>query len=179
MKYITLAGIAMLAMAACSKPQTKQQKAEKLVTDYIKERMDDPSSYESAGFDTMFVSLKNFPGEHDLDESVELCYTYMDSTQMFNTHRDEDYATKFADIKPDAARSDFYQRKADSVNKYIDSHGIKRDEPPARYILPHKFRAKNAFGATVLNVVFAEVDTNTTKVRRIRDAQTMKPWGGE
>jgi hypothetical protein len=147
LKYTALAGLALLAFAACNKPQTKQQKAETLVKAYLKEMMDDPSSYEAVKFDTIFKRLYNFPGEHDLDDSVELCYQYMDSTQMFSTHRNHDGASRFSDITPDAKRADYYQHKVDNLNQYIDSHGIGRTQPPGRYILAHQYRAKNMFGA--------------------------------
>ncbi len=75
--------------------------------------MDDPSSYEALKFDMLFKRLDNFPGEHDLDDSVELCYQYMDSTQMFSLHRNSDGASRFSDIPPDAKRAAQYQHRVD------------------------------------------------------------------
>jgi hypothetical protein len=139
--------------------------------------MDDPSSYESVKFDTLFKRLRNVPGEHEPDDSVELYYSYMDSTQMFSTHRNKDGASRFSYIAPDAKRAARYQQRVDQLNQYIDSHHLGRFQPAVRYMLAHQYRAKNMFGATITNVIFAELDTNVTHVTKIRESRTLKPWG--
>ena len=138
---------------------------------YILKNTNDPKSYESVEFSKLsfyvvpFDSSDNFPKQ--LSDTLDLSVKEMTLSASLAAYsafvKPPNYiieSIKEAQIELDSVRFTL-----DSINTEIRIFKEKYDKNPTRkYVVVHKFRAKNAVGGLVLNDVKFSLDTNLTKV---------------
>ena len=113
-----------LLVLLCSCQFTKQQKAEKLVKNYLKAHLNDPDSYESISFEKLDINP----------------YAYEDTITAGIALKEKE--------KTLINQNKGYEAK--SIRKFLDSIDFIYPNPIIKsYLLAHKYRAKNAFGGIV------------------------------
>lgn len=137
-------GIALaLLLGSC---QNEQKKAEKMIKNYVIERLNDPKSYESVSFSEIEKVKRPY------DKSQE----YKGYMELFDKTKDE---FEIANISGDVSMMDFhlsYMKKYDSLIEV----GKKAWNPANEYRMTHVFRGKNKLGGVVTEEHTYYIDTN-------------------
>jgi hypothetical protein len=121
-KYLFL--IVVVFLTGCA--FTQQQKAERLVKKYLLEHLNDAKSYESVNFSKLEL----------------ICYAYEDTIP-------EGIALK---NKETEYKSQHNEAEAKKIRKTLDSIDFIYPNPIVKsYVIEHKYRAKNGFGAMILS----------------------------
>ena len=142
---ITIA-MSMLIFSSCS----EQKKAERFVKRYIKERINDPESYESVSFSPV--------------EKVTRPFTKTAAYKMWVELFDEAKADfDMAYVYKDLDKMEFnleYMNKYDSCRKADEAQW----NPGTEYKITHTYRGKNAFGAVIKETTTYYIDSTFSVV---------------
>jgi len=112
----------LLILSSCQ--FTKQQKAEKLVKDYLKTHLNDPDSYENVSFGKL--TINPYAYEDTIPAGIEL-------------KKKEDSLIRGNDSVA-----------AKEIRAHLDSIDFIYPNPIVKaYILDHTYRAKNGFGGVI------------------------------
>ena len=141
MKYVSV--IFVLILFSCSKP-TKEELAHTAIKEYIKGKMNDPSSYQSVSFgklDTVFTPF--------------ISHIKTDLPFVLDTFR--------TDSREGIALQNSRQSSRDSLTKLLETERKNFKPRMEFFTMEHSFRGKNALGALILNNIQFQFDT-TMKV---------------
>lgn len=162
--------VAVLSFAACSRPApTPYEIARKNIEDYLKPHLHDPSSYEFVSLDSLSVVSEYDSIENEIERSANSQEKYLEDYWMMKASLDVQtlYNTKEeAEAKIKAALS---QRENDSLHNIqirkeedslIKAIPKEKKNTPAYYLTFFKARAKNSFGALIMNTYLIKLDKN-------------------
>ena len=162
--------VSIFAISACSRLQSKQQKAEVLVKNYLKTVLNDPSSYEGIAFDTLSTFYKSYatgdPNGRKLDT---LAASFIDSSAKYSNLAKNELSTN-TNIKKynhHILLSMLFQKKSDSVENIEKIKGKGYKGNIYAYGISHTYRAKNGFGGLVINKTDFRIDSTITKVLNV------------
>lgn len=158
--------LCIIGLFSCK--ETQEEKAQSLVENYLKENLKDPSSYESVSFgviDSTFTNVEDEPEFKRLDIAkglldkvdeaqlkVKMSYTYSLNERM-----------KFQD------EADMYLDSAKIIKAEVDSF-VENYKPSFNgYLIKHKYRAKNGFGALDLTEQIFLIDKDQSKIIGVID----------
>jgi hypothetical protein len=152
--------------------QTKKEKAQKLVTDYLKTSLNDPSSYESISFDTLRTSYEDYEaGNPDGRKLSDKSIMFLDSIAKYQKlSQDETEKPLHNQITNDknyfyyTHRDSVFSKKEDSIDKIIKIQGENFKGRIVGYGINHMYRAKNGFGAVMIYNTDFWIDSTLTKV---------------
>lgn len=150
--YISLIGI-LGCIFSCSKESASPLAVmEDSIKVYLLENLDDPNSYESVKSEILDTTLY----VENLEHMKSLMIKYAES---MDSEYGKDAKLNYLN------QADLYQKKLDSMNLSSDPNAI------AAYRVLHTFRAKNKFGALVLNQLKFEFKPTLSiyKVREMSD----------
>lgn len=120
-------------MTSCQK--TKEGKAKELITQYLKKKLDDPSSYSSIEFGKL-DSISNF-NEENYANSVSIQNAMLSIVAM-----DSELAILDPTNKPE-----FLKAKVDYQKQLLkDQQEMEEDKRGWHFEMLHSFRAKNKLG---------------------------------
>ncbi|MDH6308105.1 hypothetical protein M2451_002624 [Dysgonomonas sp. PFB1-18] len=182
--------LATLAFIGCSK--SPQQKAEELVKNYLKENLHDPQSYESVVFskiDTIWDYQENkiealeYGGKTLIEKYQDTLLisnalmaleandmeTYKSLTSNIGIQEKERISTLNQEDKSE------YYKTADSIRQILKHFEMEKENikkaPPIMdgFSIEHKYRAKNAMGAKVLNEATFMIDSELTSITNVKD----------
>lgn len=154
MRYLFLAiGVCIVA---CTK--SPQQMAERSVTDYLKDNVNDPSSYQSISFaaiDSVYSSSYYTHQHNALSDSIDNIFfvqsLIIDNMQSLPKNPSIFYGGYGMLVMNE------YQETLDSFYKVIDTYRLAQDSihkayKPSHmgYSIAHRYRTKNESGALVL-----------------------------
>lgn len=141
-KLLTVIASAMVILSACN---SEQKKAEKMVSQYVKERLNDPASYESVSFSDVKKVKRPF----------EQSAAYKIFGEAFlKAKEDFEFAKRFDNID-DMHSSLELMKTYDSV---MTVHAAEWN-PETEYQITHKYRAKNQLGGIVTSESIYFMDT--------------------
>jgi hypothetical protein len=165
----TLYLITIVFLSACSRFQTKQQRAEHLVKTYLDSTLNDPSSYQNVKFskiDTMYSTFEENPDymiakikADSIDAAFSLWKT---KNPDFDGIGDlSDSQTKYF-IK----MNDYYSNAKMEQLKICEE--ISKNYAPKfkGWHIINNYRAKNGFGALGLHQTEFEIDSTISKIIR-------------
>lgn len=124
-----------LMLSACT--LSKQQRTEKVIKDYLQQKLKNPDTYESIKFsklDTAFTTYINDPKYR----------AYMDSLDGSEVQIESGSASEKQSIKKAMVDSAFYQKEIDSIKRNY----VKKQNG---WIVTHTYRALDRFGALSLH----------------------------
>lgn len=144
---------AIIFAAACSSPQ---KDAESLIKKFMKENLNDPKSYEIVEFteiDSLWTNTDRLSSDFEFEAgSMERNHQHM--LDMFEITNDRQYL--------DSAK--IIMDKWDLAIKDIKKT-IAEFEPEFKgFRVYHKYRAKNAMGATTLSIMELHLNPELTKI---------------
>lgn len=141
---------------------TKQQKAERIVMKYLDTVLNDPASYKSVSFekvDTLFGSV-------DKDSTYIAMSDRLDSLKKLSEDINDkiDNANTFKEITDIQRRiTNVYAQQTKLIKERLNySLGFKGK--PIGWVVTHKYRAKNGFGALTIHVSKFMLDSALTRV---------------
>lgn len=174
MKVFTMLFAALMLLAGCS--QTPEEKAQELITEELKMRLDDPSSYESVKFGTLDSVMTNIYNDPEI-MAVE------DKRTSF-TRRTIAYLDKATYYQNEGLLS-IYQFYLDSIKLMKDSSELvsfelqtMRENFKPKFVgwkMTHTFRAKQAGQDKKIEERIAYFDKEFTKLLDIRAIDGTNP----
>jgi len=155
----------LLFLFSCSKTETRQRKAEMLVKKYMETALDDPSSYEPIGFDTLdsIFEIYELSPEH---EKIEKRTRSLDSLKLELEVKSDLYLINH----PRSNYSNLESRinQIDKDKKLLDQQdSIEKSKFKGafKYMgLTHEYRAKNKFGAVIKTSTDFTFDKDVTEI---------------
>lgn len=145
--FIAALAASMLVFSSCS----DQKKAEKFVKNYVKERLNDPKSYESV----KFSEVKKVQRSYEKSTHFEV---FM---KAFNKAKEDfDFADKFHQL--DEMR--FNLNLMTTYDSIMDAERVAWN-PENEFVITHTYRCKNGFGAIITNKTTYYIDTTFSVVR--------------
>jgi len=174
MKRILLLLITMVTLSVQAqkhvykpKPVTNQQRAEKLVTDYLLTHLNDPHSYESVGFthlDSVFYELSDdeyyvmaTKRLQDIPRKISW-FEQMIQTLAGNTEIVKMYKDSIQKAKSDTATFANYIWFAEKA--------YKREQTGWRML--HTYRAKNLYGGLILETDTVNISVDLTEIQSMK-----------
>lgn len=152
MRMTVLICLSLIVIYSCkNKQETLEDKGRAIVRQYLKTRLHDPKSYESVEF---YIDKQS------------VSYQFTDEGKDLRGKEIQYYAMINSEILP------LQQNERDSLQHLLDS--IKtvmanRITLPG-WTISHTYRAKNTFGAMVLNVLALYLDSNFNITEVITDS---------
>jgi len=164
-KLLFVFAVIMITMVSCN--VTTQGKVETSVKNFLKENLNDPSSYEPISFD----SLENRMGA-DGDWEIELEIASLELELELELSKLE------SNIAYDALTISL-KNQLDSLKEIKENLEYK----VIGYCVGHKYRAKNGFGALISEHSFFNLDTNfkviSTKSQAEKFEEELDDWANE
>lgn len=120
-------------LAACS--ETREQKAQGLVKEYLNKNLNDPKSYESVSWGTLDSSFTTYEEIAAIDIAMQSKAAERAVDELKNG---------------DPEIGEMYKKDYDSLTKRLDSIKLAYKPTFNCLMLKHKYRAKNAMGAVIL-----------------------------
>ena len=158
--------IFVLMLLSCT--QSPEKKAQKAVTTYLQQNLDDWKSYESISYSSIDSLMTNFEDDHkillsDSSSTIRILNASIELRDFYISIYDIEGANKV-------------KKECDSVYikiNIIDSLLLKCrkswESSFAGYSIKHKFRAKNKIGNSQLHEVYFQVNSDFTSVEPIFD----------
>lgn len=161
-KTLTLLAMMALVMLSCGSPE---KDAQKLIKDFFKTNIDNPSSYEAVEFgtlDSVFTTLEDNADYRTAKHNHRMCMIDVDGNQTLaddcRVYGEYDKAIEYLKKAEEALnKSQEYTQQMDKIRKSFKPqfNGWK---------MSHSFRCENAFGAVVLNEMDVYFDKDITKI---------------
>lgn len=166
MKRILIAFIILVLFYSCS--QTPEQKAQKVITNYLQKNIDDWKSYESIEFGNLDSSYSLFDEDYKIiiTDSVNSSKIFNAQMELFNFYLDEhetSEAQKVLLVCDSVARE---SKRADSL--LITARKEWKSIFNGWHLM-HKYRAKNLNGNYKLHNVHFEISKDFSSVDPIYD----------
>jgi hypothetical protein len=143
---------AIILFSSCT--FTKQQKAEKLIKDYLNIHLNDPHSYESVSFgkiDSAYSTLKEDSDYLSSNRLIDQYQTDFDEWKAKNPDFDGISDLSDSQTKYFIKMNDFYSNEKIKEMKLRDSIALKFKPSFKGWYIIHTYRAKNGFGALRLD----------------------------
>lgn len=138
-------GICVAGTIIFSSCTNEQKRAEKFVTNYVKERLNDPASYESVSFSDV----------KKVKRPYEQTATYKIFGDAFmKAKEDFDFAKSF-DNRDEMHTNLLLMQEYDSIINARRSEWFPENE----YCITHKYRARNAVGGVITTETVFFMDT--------------------
>ena len=146
---------------------TNQQKAERLVKQYLEKSLNDPGSYESVSFGTVTAFYDDYKDTtaqgkqwekeasklYHLAEKYHLLGDSLHEYGGFDDKRGDKYFSM----------GDDYFAKARKISEKIELKNSGKNGDLLSYTITHTYRAKNAFGALTLETRDFHIDDKFTE----------------
>ena len=155
----------ILAGMLCACGNSPEKQAENRIKQYLKENLNDPSSYESISFGTLdstFSSVYDDPAFKELSEKNQ---AYRDSSHKASI------ASIYAKSRKETQEINLKRDEYDAIVKELEQ---KRDEIRVSHkgdfygwSMTHKYRAKNGVGALGIDVQTFYLDKELTTIRNV------------
>lgn len=142
---LSIAVIIMASILTLSSCNSEQKKAERFVRDYVKERLNDPSSYESVSFSEIKKVKRTF----------EQSASYKIYGEAFlEAKKDFDFAKMFDNL-------DDMRLHLDRMNAFDSILKVGKADwcPETEYQITHTYRAKNQLGGIITSETTYYIDT--------------------
>ena len=152
-------GVVALAVVGCSSPE---KKAQKLIKEHLKQTLNDPKNYEPINFEGLDSTFTTIRENSDYSTAYAAFTVYASHTQDKSRYEDFD-EHKLKHV----VDTEFWQSEIDSLAKYVEILKEMEKEfiPEFKgWSMKHKFRAKNAMNATILNKYIFYFDKDITKI---------------
>lgn len=144
----------LFCMAACSSPE---KTAQKLVKDYLKENLKDPSSYQSAKFGQLDSTYSEFVLDEDCVEK-EL-KPIIEESERYMKHGDFEKAIDKAEEVAIKRKELQVKKRSEFVPEFIG------------WSISHTYRAKNGFGALDISTDTFYFNKELTEVTGVTTSQ--------
>lgn len=170
MKYLIFILGIVLVFSSCT--DTPQEKAEKTIKEWMKKNLKDPSSYESISFSELdsITSVEKLNEYQNLNSKVDKLIQDRNITVNRINEMNANYPNGYSQYEYDKL-----QKTIPEIDKELDeiNTNIKRLEESftQRYLLIHRYRAKNGFGALDFGEVTFYLDTD---LNYIIETETIK-----
>ena len=146
---------------------TKQQKAEKIVKDYLNEHLNDPHSYESIKFsqlDTSFSKLEDDTVYRFAIKNIERVQGECEKWKLQNPDDDGTSELEHSRALYLEKMDRFYYDDSIEYVKIRDEASEKFKSHFNGWRISHTYRANNSFGALILETSEFTIDSAFTKV---------------
>ena len=141
--------IALFAASLCACTSSPEKKAQKLITEYLKENLKDPSSYEAMEFSK-------------LDSSFT---TFSDQAKVFSARFDSEKAEYEAAMMIDnlQAAKEALQKMEKTQAEWEEAEDAFKPKFNG-WKMSHKYRAKNGFGALDIGNEVFKINPEVTMI---------------
>lgn len=156
-KYIMPIMAAML-MASCASEPTSEEKAQKLIKDYIMTNANNPKSYESISFgalDSTFSSYYASERYKALDKKRELNSAAFD---------------KFMELR-NLDSAEIYMNDNQRIAELMTSEAASYKGEHFGWKMTHRYRAANGFGAITLGTTTFFFNKELTEITRTKNEE--------
>ena len=154
-----------LSCTTSIKEDSKESLAQKLTREYILENTNDPKSYESIEFSKFIIDTIEFENSNlvpkvlidtmEIVLNIATLYAEQAAMAAIGGGKDPSYSSKISTL----------ENRLDSLRSELEKVKLEYSKNPNWvYKINHKFRAKNAMGALVINNTQFEIDSAITKV---------------
>lgn len=160
----TIFMIIAIALIGCSTPE---KKAEKLIKEYMQTNLKDPASYEPVSFgkmDSLFEPYIATKEGRELFDLSGITGFYGQKTSKLRMQIATAKTRKELDVLEDSIN--YYLDKAKEYEKLFDENDKNYTGEFVGWVMEHKYRAKNGFGALDLgeeNIYFNKDITEIVK----------------
>jgi hypothetical protein len=159
MKKILYIAATALLLGACAKPApTNEEKAQKLINEFIMANANDPKSYEAVSFGTLDSTFSSY---YASDRYKDLKKQESAYDSLWDFHLDKgnfDSCSWYSDKKSEIGT--LMRNEADT---YKGNHfGWK---------MSHRYRAANGFGAITIGTTIFYFDKEITEIIRTKDEE--------
>lgn len=150
--------VALLCIIAACNSSTPQQKAEKAVSNYLKQTLNDPTSYQPVKFDSLqndsssFFNTADYKRLNDSSKKYEGIYKAIKKDGEINDMSLSDQLETLKEARVYTQKSSAYIDTMLSLSK-----SFKREK--IGYTIQHSYRAKNQMNALVLKNETFYLDT--------------------
>jgi len=151
-----------LIFASCS---SNENKAQKLIKQYLSENLNDASSYESvefSGLDSLFSSYMSTPEGEELWKKGGMIGTFHERASELEIELITEKKPETIAIYEDSIKI-YKQLATEYETKYNENEKAYKGNFTG-WQMTHKYRAKNKLGATVLESTLFNLDKEFTKV---------------
>ncbi|QEC77898.1 hypothetical protein [Mucilaginibacter ginsenosidivorax] len=144
-----------------------QSQAENLVKDYLNKNLNDPDSYEPVSFGALKANFDTY--ENSNTEGKKLSTKRTDQDSIANIYESKidsinnGYISGKKLLEKYTSLAKKHRHNADSIKQIIDTKSADYHGPLLGYSITHTFRAKNAFGALVLQTKDFMLDDKLTE----------------
>ncbi|MDR2950136.1 MAG: hypothetical protein LBV71_13125 [Prevotella sp.] len=153
----------IIILASCA--DTPQQIAETTIKNYLKEKLDDPSSYESVSFTEIKPTYLDF--EYSSDENADIEKKKKDAEQTLWRWEMKKLTPSISGLSIENINDSilFYQSQKQTIDSvYRDA--LRKYEASDRlqdgWTIGHTFRAKNKFGAKIKKTIYFDLNKDFT-----------------
>lgn len=148
--------VAALAISCTPPTPTPEQKAQALITDYIMTNANDPKSYEAVSFGTLDSTFVSF---YASDRYKELKKQEIHFDSLWRHHLD----------KANFDSCTFYSNKKSEVFKMMTNEAGTYKGEHFGWMMSHRYRAANGFGAITLGTTTFYFDKELTEITRTKN----------
>jgi len=164
MRKLVLALLYILLISSCS--PSKEKKAQKLITQHLKETLNDWSSYESVKFgtlDTLYSKLEDDSLNIKVDKWVQSGQKIEQLINLYGHNVIDMYPKEFREGTSALDSIEKYKNQVDSLMKNFKPQFIG-------WQMDHSFRANNAMGNKVICHYKYDFDPEVTIIKKSEES---------
>lgn len=185
MKRLMLILSTLIILVSCD--HTPQEKAEATIKKWMQKNLKDPSSYESVSFsklDSTNISVRQkklitetYPElikTYSENAATDSLYVALDLKNIERNKKDGLYKgeyKEYLDVSISERQKSFKSNKASLERVIREKDSISNNKEFYAYVISHRYRAKNSFGALDFGEVRFYLDTD---LKYIIDTETIK-----
>ena len=164
MKKYILPIMATMLMASCASEPTNEERAQKLITDYILANANDPKSYEAVSFGTLDSTFSSYYASDrfkELDSIRENLEKRKIVYEMFLNWSNK--GNKYLDS------IEFCLDKQIEINNKMTSEAENYKGEHFGWKMSHRYRAANGFGAITLGTTVFHFNKELTEITKTKN----------
>lgn len=159
MKKILYIAATALLLGACAKPApTNEEKAQKLINEFIMANANDPKSYEPVSFGTLDSTFSSYYASDRYKELDSLSDMYSAAFDKFIESENLDSAQVYLD-------------KNKEISNIITKEASTYKGEHFGWEMTHRYRAANGFGAITLGTTIFYFDKELTEITRTKNEE--------
>jgi hypothetical protein len=160
MKKILYIAATALLLGACAKPApTNEEKAQKLINEFIMANANDPSSYEPISFGTLDSTFASFYASEKYKDLYALRMRYDSLVDKYLMDFNAELYSEYHDKREEVDDIITQEAAAYTGGEHL---GFK---------MSHRYRAANGFGAITLGTTIFYFDKELTDITRTKNEE--------
>lgn len=161
MKKYILPIMAAMLMASCASEPTNEERAQKLITDYILANANDPKSYEPVSFGTLDSTFTSYYASDRFKE--------LDSISSFLERKQAMYEI-FLNLNNKYMDSiDYIMKQRLEINNMMGEESETYKGEHFGWKMTHQYRAANGFGAITLGTTVFHLNKELTEIIKTKN----------